>query len=63
VKVLADGLHVGYLSKGNARMYCKRIERAGGRVPLKGFIGCAEDGPIGVRVHVPDDHPIAKPLS
>jgi hypothetical protein len=61
VKVLAQGVHVGYLSKGNARMYCKRIEREGGRVKIKGFIGCAEGGPIGVRVHIPDDHPIAKP--
>ncbi len=63
VKVLAQGRHVGYLSKGNARRYCKRIEREGGRVELKGFIGCSEGGPIGVRVHIPDDHPIAKPLS
>jgi hypothetical protein len=63
VKVLADGLHVGYLSKGNARRYCKRIEREGGRVRIKGFIGCSEGGPIGVRVHIPDDHPIARPLS
>jgi hypothetical protein len=63
VKVLAQGLHVGYLSKGNARRYCKRIEREGGRVRLKGFIGCPEGGPIGVRVHIPDDHPIAKPLA
>lgn len=63
VKVLAQGLHVGYLSKGNARRYCKRIERQGGRVTIKGFIGCSEGGPIGVRVHVPHDHPIAKPLS
>lgn len=39
VKVLAQGIHVGYLSKGNVRMYCKRIEREGGRVRLKGFIG------------------------
>ena len=63
VKVLAQGLHVGYLSKGNARRYCKRIERQGGRVTLSGFIGCAEGGPIGVRLHIPDDHPIAKPLA
>ncbi len=63
VKVVVSGLHVGYLSKGNARMYCKRIEREGGRVALKGFIGCPEGGPIGVRVHVPDDHPIAQPLT
>jgi hypothetical protein len=62
VKVLAQGLHVGYLSRGNARLYCKRIERQGGRVTLKGFIGCSEGGPIGVRVHIPDDHPIAQPL-
>lgn len=39
VKVLAEGLHVGYLSRGNARRYCKRIQRQGGRVKLKGFIG------------------------
>lgn len=63
VKVMVQGLHVGYLSKGNARMYCKRIEREGGRVKLKGFIGCSEGGPIGVRVHIPNDHPIAKPPS
>lgn len=63
VKVLAQGLHVGYLSKGNARRYCKRIEREGGRVELKGFIGGPEDAQIGVRVHILDDHPIAKPLS
>lgn len=63
VKVLAQGVHVGYLSKGNARKYCKRIEREGGRVKITGFIGCREDGPIGVRVHIPDDHPIAEPLS
>src|ERR671919_2356245 len=63
VKVLAQGLHVGYLSRGNARTYCKRIEREGGRVKVKGFMGCVEGGPIGVRVHIPDDHPIARPLS
>jgi hypothetical protein len=63
VKVLVQGLHVGYLSRGNARRYCKRIEREGGRVQLKGFIGCLEGGPIGVRVHIPDDHAIARPLS
>jgi hypothetical protein len=63
VKVLAQGLHVGYLSRGNARRYCKRIERQGGRVTLKGFIGCSEGAPIGVQVHIPDDHPIAKPLA
>jgi HIRAN domain-containing protein len=63
VKVLAQGLHVGYLSKGNARRYCKRIEREGGRVKIKGFIGCSQGGPIGVRAHIPDDHPIARPLS
>ena len=63
VKVLAQGLHVGYLSRGNARRYCKRIEREGGRVQIKGFIGCSEGGPDGVRVHIPDDHPIARPLS
>jgi hypothetical protein len=63
VMVLAQGLHVGYLSKGNARRYCRRIEREGGRVNIKGFIGCTEGGPIGVRVHILDDHPIAKPLS
>jgi hypothetical protein len=63
VKVLVQGHHVGYLSKGNARTYGKRIEREGGRVDLKGFIGCQEGGPIGVRVHVPDDHPISQPLS
>lgn len=63
VKVLVDGLHVGYLSKGNARTYCKRIDHEGGRVALKGFIGCQEGGPIGVRVHIPDDHPISQPLS
>jgi HIRAN domain-containing protein len=63
VKVLAQGVHVGYLSRGNARTYCKRIEREGGRVKVKGFIGCVEGGPIGVRVHIPDDHPIARSLS
>ncbi len=63
VKVIMQGLHVGYLSKGNARTYCKRIERQSGRVALKGFVGCSAGGPIGVRVHVPDDHPIAMPLS
>jgi hypothetical protein len=63
VKVLVQGLHVGYLSKGNARRYCRRIEREGGRVRIKGFIGCSQGGPIGVRVHIPDDHPIAQPLS
>jgi hypothetical protein len=63
VKVLAQGLHVGYLSRGNARRYCKRIEREGGQVRIKGFIGGVEGGPIGVRVHIPDDHPIARPLS
>jgi hypothetical protein len=63
VKVLAQGLHVGYLSRGNARTYCRRIEREGGRVKTKGFIGCVEGGPIGVRVHIPDGHPIARPLS
>jgi hypothetical protein len=63
VKVEIQGLHVGYLSKGNARTYCKRIEREGGRVELKGFVGCQEGGPIGVRVHIPDDHPISQPLS
>ncbi len=63
VKVLAQGLHVGYLSRGNARTYCKRIEREGGRVKIKGFIGCIEGGPIGVRAHIPDNHPIARPLS
>lgn len=63
VKVLAQRLHVGYLSKGNARRYCRRIEREGGRVELKGFIGAPEGGQIGVRVHIPDDHPIAKTLS
>jgi hypothetical protein len=63
VKVLVQGLHVGYLSKGNARMYCRRIEREGGRVAVKGFVGCSEGGPIGVGVHIPDDHAIARPLS
>jgi hypothetical protein len=63
VKVVIQGLHVGYLSRGNARTYCKRIEREGGRVGLKGFVGCQEGGPIGVRVHIPDDHPISQPLS
>lgn len=63
VKVLAQGLHVGYLSRGNARKYCKRIEREGGRVAVTGFIGCQEEGPIGVRVHIPDDHPISHALS
>lgn len=62
VKVMARGMQVGYLSKGNARTYCRRIEREGGRVKVDGFIGCTEGGPIGVRVHIPDDHPIAKPL-
>jgi hypothetical protein len=62
VKVLVQDFQVGYLSRGNARRYCKRIERAGGRVSLKGFIGCQEGGPIGVRVHIPDDHPISKAL-
>lgn len=63
VKVLAQGLHVGYLSKGNARKYCKRIEREGGRAKLTGFIGGREGEPIGVRVHIPDDHRTAKSLS
>jgi len=62
VKVQVEGLHVGYLSKGNARTYSKRIEREGGRVKLNGFIGCQEGGSIGVRVHVPNDHPISRPL-
>lgn len=63
VKVLVQGLHVGYLSKGNARRYCRRIEREGGRVDVTGFVGCSDGGPIGVRVHIQDDHPIARTLS
>lgn len=62
VKVMIQGLHVGYLSRGNARKYCKRVEREGGRVDLKGFVGCQEGGLIGVRVHIPDDHAISRPL-
>lgn len=63
VRVEIGGEMVGHLSRGNARMYHKRIQREGGRVALTGFVGCQEDGPIGVRVHIPDDHPISKPLT
>jgi hypothetical protein len=51
------------MGREDERQGRKRIEREGGRAKLKGFIGCPEGGPIGVRVHIPDDHPIAKPLS
>lgn len=62
VKVMIRELHVGHLSKGNARTYCRRIEREGGQVSLSAFVGAHEGGLIGVRVKVPNDHPIQTPL-
>lgn len=62
VRVEIDGQLVGYLPRGNARYYHRRIQREGGRVSLRGFVGAREGEPIGVRVHVPHEHPIQVPL-
>ena len=70
VRVDIDGLTVGYLARGNARRYQRRVARMieqGGDPTVPAFIGAqGPDGTnpnIGVVLHVPKDSPLEVPLS
>lgn len=58
VKVIVKGQHVGYLSKGNARRYSKRIQElnaAGSLAICMAYIGRQDGGPLGVSLRLPYD--------
>jgi hypothetical protein len=63
VMVQVDGECVGYLSRHNARVFGPRILEIG-EVVCEAFIGRGPENPnLGVRLHLPKDHPIFVPLS
>lgn len=56
VKVVVQGQHVGYLGRGNAKRYNKRIRllnEEGKRVVCMAYIGRGDEGMLGVNLRVP----------
>jgi hypothetical protein len=69
VRVEIDGMTVGYMSRGNARLYHKRVAAMieDGEHPIVDtWIGChgpeAENPNIGVRLKIPRDSRLEQPL-
>lgn len=63
VRIELGGRKVGYLAKGSAKMYHRRVAKLGGRVTVPAFVGCKEGGKIGVRLNIPHRHAVLVPLS
>ena len=70
VRVEIAGQTVGYMSRGNARRYHRRVQRlvdAGRDVTVPAWIGChgpgAENPNLGVRLKIPRDSELEQPLS
>ncbi len=63
VRVELAGQTVGYLPKGTAKRYHRRVARLGGRVTVPAFVGCQAGGKIGVRLNIPHGHPVLESLS
>jgi hypothetical protein len=70
VRVEIDGQTVGYMSRGNAKRYHRRIQRlldAGREATVPAWIGChgpgAENPNLGVRLKIPRNSELEQPLS
>ena len=68
IRVVIEGLTVGYVAPGKAQTYCGRLKAAiaNGWAPQVGtWIGCRGEGhlnsDIGVRLKVPCDSPLEQP--
>jgi hypothetical protein len=69
VRVEIDGETVGYMSRGNAKRYHRRIQRlidAGEQATVPAWIGChgpgAENPNLGVRLKIPRESELEQPL-
>ncbi len=63
VRIDLGGRKVGYLARGSARMYHRRVAKLGGQVTVPAFVGCQKGGKIGVRLNIPHGHPVLVPLN
>lgn len=63
VRIELGGQKVGYLARGSARRYHRRVAKLGGRITVPAFVGCRKGGKIGVRLNIPHEHPVLVPLS